>query len=58
MYGHNMWFSGFALQLLEETSTVSRLQREKDILNETLKYYSAASALKSAFNSSDTETTQ
>lgn len=36
--------------LLEEDSTIARLQRERDVLTETVKYYSAASALKSAFN--------
>lgn len=37
-------------RLLEEDNTLSRLKKEKDILNETVRYYSAASALKFAFN--------
>lgn len=40
------------MQLLEEDSTLARLKREKEILNDTVKYYSAAYSLKSAFNSS------
>ncbi len=35
--------------LLEEDSTRTRLLREKDVLESTLKYYSAASALESVF---------
>jgi hypothetical protein len=35
-------------QLLEEDSTRKRLEREKEILSETVKYTSAAAALKSA----------
>ncbi len=38
-------------QLLEEESTLKRLEREKEILSETVRYYSAASALKGAFSS-------
>jgi len=36
--------------LLEEDSTMARLRREKEILGETVRYYSAASALKMAFS--------
>ncbi|GFH10693.1 Lon N-terminal domain-containing protein [Haematococcus lacustris] len=41
--------------LLEEDSTLKRLRREKDVLSETVRYYSAATALKTAFNSTTTE---
>ncbi|GAX85660.1 hypothetical protein CEUSTIGMA_g13075.t1 [Chlamydomonas eustigma] len=41
--------------LLEEVDTVRRLQKEKDVLTETVRYYSAASALKSAFSTEDAE---
>lgn len=43
--------------LLEEESTIKRLNREKEILSETVRYYSAAAALKGAFSSS-AETTK
>ena len=33
--------------LLEEGSTKARLEKEKEVLSETVKYYSAAAALKS-----------
>jgi Lon protease-like protein len=42
--------------LLEEEDTVRRLQKEKDVLTETVRYYSAASALKSAFSAESSET--
>jgi hypothetical protein len=37
--------------LLEENSTVARLEREKEVLAETLKFYTAASALEGVFGS-------
>lgn len=36
--------------LLEEDDTLRRLQKEKEVLSETVRYYSAAAALKSAFS--------
>jgi hypothetical protein len=33
--------------LLEEGSTIKRLEKEKEVLDQTVKYYSAAAALKS-----------
>lgn len=33
--------------LLEEGSTLKRLEKEKEVLDQTVKYYSAAAALKS-----------
>lgn len=36
--------------LLEENSTLKRLQKEKEVLSETVRYFSAASALKFAFS--------
>ena len=36
-----------ALQLLEESSLMARLEKERDILSETVKFYSANLALKS-----------
>lgn len=38
--------------LLEEDDTLRRLQKEKEVLSETVRYYSAAAALKSAFGPS------
>jgi hypothetical protein len=38
--------------LLEENSTKDRLEKEKDVLGQTLKFYSAASALEGVFSSS------
>lgn len=43
--------------LLEEDDTVRRLEKEKNVLSETVRYYSAASALKSAFGSTAEEPT-
>lgn len=43
--------------LLEEDSTKDRLEKEKDVLGQTLKFYSAASALEGVF-SSGSETVQ
>jgi hypothetical protein len=40
-------------QMLEEESTQKRLEREKEILSETVKYTSARVALKSAFGAGD-----
>jgi hypothetical protein len=40
--------------LLEEDDTLKRLQKEKDVLGETVRYYSAAAALKSAFSTPST----
>uniref|UniRef100_A0A7R9VVR1 Lon N-terminal domain-containing protein n=1 Tax=Chlamydomonas euryale TaxID=1486919 RepID=A0A7R9VVR1_9CHLO len=42
--------------LLEEASTLRRLQKEKEVLSETVSYYSAAAALKTAFASSPDDT--
>lgn len=44
--------------LLEETSTVTRLQREKEILTQTLKFYSAATAVQSVFKEGPSEPQQ
>eukprot|EP00200_Dunaliella_tertiolecta_P002979 CAMPEP_0202352410 /NCGR_PEP_ID=MMETSP1126-20121109/8620_1 /ASSEMBLY_ACC=CAM_ASM_000457 /TAXON_ID=3047 /ORGANISM="Dunaliella tertiolecta, Strain CCMP1320" /LENGTH=147 /DNA_ID=CAMNT_0048944629 /DNA_START=531 /DNA_END=974 /DNA_ORIENTATION=+ len=41
--------------LLEENNTLKRLQVEKDILSDTVKYFSAAAALKDLGSSSSTE---
>lgn len=38
--------------LLEEDKTAPRLQKEKEILDQTLKFYAAQSALSSVFSSS------
>lgn len=40
--------------LLEENSTMTRLGAEKELLNSTLKYYTAATALEGVFSSTGT----
>jgi hypothetical protein len=37
--------------LLEEDSTLGRLQKEAEVLGETMRFYSAATALESVFSS-------
>eukprot|EP00798_Chlamydomonas_sp_ICE-L_P024705 gene24705-10341_t len=46
-------FNELQQKMLEENSIVKRLQKEKEVLTETVNYFAAQSALKSAFNSSD-----
>ncbi len=42
------------VQLLEDNDTMSRLQKEKEVLSETVNFYSAALAVKGALSSSST----
>ena len=44
--------------LLEEGSTVKRLEKEKEVLDQTVKYYSAAAALKSLGLGESTDATE
>lgn len=61
---HSFWVSCYCQEsrplqqmLLEEQTTQTRLERVKEILGTTLKFYSAATALDSVFrSSSDGET--